>query len=351
MKIAVVGCGAVGSYYGACLARAGHAVHFLLRSDYDVVRQKGVFIRSPQGDFHVQPAAARTPEEIGPVDLVVIGLKSTANDQFAALLPPLVGPATAILTLQNGLGNEEQLARLFPVEQILGGLCFVCLNRVEPGMIHHMAHGTIALGEFRHRPKLRTHSIAAVVRESRVPCRVTDDLERTHWEKLVWNIPFNGLGVAGSAGSDCLFNHAEGRPTAASRSVAFENSGPGKAQAMADLAIAATGPCLTTDQLLADTKWEQLVRELMLEIIAAARALGFAIPDSLANEQIEHTRTMGSYRASTLIDFERGQPLELESLFLEPLRRARQAGLPMPRLSALCAVLTELDRASRTQPR
>jgi 2-dehydropantoate 2-reductase len=351
MKVAVVGCGAVGSYYGACLARAGHQVHFLLRSDYEVVRRKGVFIRSPQGDFHVHPAAARSPEEIGLADLVVIGLKTTANAQFGNLLPPLVGPATAVLTLQNGLGNEEQLARWFSATQILGGLCFVCSNRVEPGVIHHIAHGRIALGEFRRRPEPRTHAIAEAFQGAGVPCRVTDDLERTHWEKLVWNIPFNGLGVAASAGDERLFGSFERGAETAKRSAGGETSKPAVTPAVAEFALPASfpiGPCLTTDKLLADPKWEQLVREIMLETIEAARAQGFDIPDSLAEDQMDYTRAMGAYRASTLIDFERGQPLELESLFLEPLRRARQTGLAMPRLSALCAILVALDRAHRT---
>src|SRR5436190_22962486 len=104
MKIAVVGCGAVGSFYGAKLAHAGADVHFLLRSDYEAVRRQGVFIRSPQGDFRVHPKCARTPEEIGSSELVLIGLKTTANNAFCQLLPPVVGPKTAVLTLQNGLG-------------------------------------------------------------------------------------------------------------------------------------------------------------------------------------------------------------------------------------------------------
>ena len=106
-------------------------------------------------------------------------------------------------------------------------------------------------------------------------------------------------------------------------------------------------PCLTTDKLLADARWARQGRDLMLEVIAAARALGFDIPDVYADQQIERTRTMGAYRASTLIDFERGHPLELQSLFLEPLRQATQAGVPMPRLSALCVVLKDLDRSAQ----
>jgi 2-dehydropantoate 2-reductase len=317
MKIAVVGCGAVGSYYGGKLAHSGEDVHFLLRSDYETVRRKGVHIRSPQGNFHVQPRCAVSPEQIGISELVLIALKTTANDQFHKLLPPLVGSNTAVLTLQNGLGNEEQLAQFFPEEQIMGGLCFVCLNRLEPGLIHHIEHGLVVLGEFQRFPEPRTHDIASMFRQAGIPCKVTDKLEQAHWEKLAWNIPFNGLGVASAAGYEALHNPA------------------GK--------VSITGPCLTTDRLLTDLKWEQVIRELMSEIISAAKALGFHLPDDLLHKQIERTRTMGAYKASTLIDFERGQPLELESLFLRPLQQAQRAGVSTPRLERLCKILRDLD--------
>jgi len=334
MKIAVVGCGAVGSFYGAKLARAGHEVHFLLRSDYEAVRRSGVQIRSPQGDFRVRPKAARLPQEIGPSDLVLIGLKTTANDQYAGLLPPLVGEKTAILTLQNGLGNEEQLARLFPVDSILGGLCFVCLNRLEPGVIHHMAHGQVVIGEHLRWPEPRTHDIAGLFRHAGVPCSVTDNLARSHWEKLVWNVPFNGLGVAGVAGYEavigekavCILPSNERQPTGSG-----EQAGHAR-----------FGPCLSTATLLGDERWSKLLLEMMSEVITAARALGFAVSDSLAGENLERTRTMGAYKASTLIDFERGLPIELEGLFLEPLRQAKAAGVAVPRLESMCRVLKEL---------
>src|SRR5271170_1393876 len=196
MKIAVVGCGALGSYYGARLCRAGHEVHFLLRSDYDAVRKAGVTVRSAGGDFHVRPVCARDPQEIGPAELVLIGLKTTANFALPRLLPPLAGPATSVLTLQNGLGNEAAIASLVGAEKTLGGLCFVCLNRVAPGLIQHVAHGTVVMGEYGRPSQPRTHRIAGAIAASGVPCKVTEDLAAAHWEKLVWNIPFNGLGVA-----------------------------------------------------------------------------------------------------------------------------------------------------------
>lgn len=318
MKIAIVGCGALGSFYGAKLCHDHRHVHFLLRSDFSVVRRNGVTIRSKDGDFNVRPRAARTPEEIGPCDLVIIGLKSTANDQFPALLPPLIASHTTVLTLQNGLGNEEQLARFLPVEQIMGGLAFVCLNRVAPGVIHHIDHGKIVLGEFQRWPEPRTHDIASMFRHAGIPCDVTDNLARAHWDKLTWNIPFNGLGVASCAGFDSFTGKTVARRLHA---------------------------CFTTDKLLEHAQWSVIVRALMHEVIAAARGLGFDLPDALADKQIERTLTMGAYKPSTVLDFENGLPLELNSLFEEPLRQAKTAGVETPNLENLCRVLAELSRA------
>jgi 2-dehydropantoate 2-reductase len=324
MKIAIVGCGALGSYYGARLCLVEPEVHFLLRSDFATVRAQGVAVRSGSGDFTARPHAAQTPEAIGVCDLVVIGLKTTANAQFSRLLPPLVGPQTMVVTLQNGLGNEEQLAQLFPATQILGGLCFVCLNRIAPGVIQHMAHGKVILGEFQRPALPRTRELAALLQRAGVACDVTDNLARAHWEKLIWNIPFNGLGVAGVAGYDAL----------------VDATGP----------VCAAGPVLPTNQLLAAPRWETLVRELMGEVITTANALGLGVAPELAEKQIERTRTMGAYKASTLIDFERRQALELDSMFLEPLRQAQAAGVAVPRLAALGRVLRQLDPAGATPP-
>jgi 2-dehydropantoate 2-reductase len=326
MKIGVVGCGAVGSYYGAKLGHSGQEMHFLLRSDYEVVRRKGVLVRSAEGVFHYNPKCARTPEEIGVCDLVIVALKTTANDQLGKLAGPLVGKSTAILTLQNGLGNEEQLAKLFGAEKTLGGLCFVCINRIEPGVIQHIAHGTIIMGEFNRWPEPRTHEIAGLIRNSGVPCKVTDTLAQAHWEKLVWNVPFNGLGVAAAGGYDAVVS-----------GILPANG--------------AVGNCFDSQKLLTEPRWEQLVRELMLEVIAAANALGLNLPVSAAEKQIARTRDMGEYKASTLLDFENGLPLELESLFLEPLRQARQAGVPTPRLAAMCELLPVLEQRKNASRR
>jgi 2-dehydropantoate 2-reductase len=319
MKIGVVGVGALGGYYGGKLCRNGANVHLLLRSDFEAVKTKGLQISSPDGDFTVQPHTHASPEAIGKCDLVLVGLKTTANDRYEELIAPLVAERTAILCLQNGLGNCDRLAELFGAEKIMGGLCFVCLNRTAPGVVRHIAFGKIILGEHAGPPRARTRVIAELFKQSGVPCGLAENLEHGLWEKLVWNIPFNGLGVASAAGLEALGSRGETMP-------------------------AQLGDTLPTGDLLADPHWEQCVRVLMQEIIAVASAKGIALEPELAGRMIDRTRAMGSYRASSVIDFENGMPIELESMFLEPLRRARATGVPVPHLEALCIVLEKLAR-------
>ncbi len=255
--------------------------------------------------------------EIGEVDLVIVALKTTANAQLKKLLPPLIGKSTAVLTLQNGLGTEAAVAEIAGAEKTLGGLCFVCLNRTAPGEIHHIAHGTIVMGEFGRPSQNRTREIARAITRSGVDCRVTDNLEQAHWEKLVWNIPFNGLGVASAAGIESV-----------------QTGGPVNKQKLQS--------CLTTDRLLGDSRCREMVERLMLEIIDAARRRGLPLEDSLVEYHVTRTGAMGAYKASTVLDFELGRELELETMFFEPLRQANEAGVPAPRLKALCEVLKQL---------
>lgn len=317
MKIAVVGCGALGSYYGAKLCRDGHEVHFLLRSDYETVKKNGVQIFSVDGNFVVRPHCALKPEEIGQCDLVLIGIKTTGNEQLKKFLPPLTGEKTMVLTMQNGLGNEELIAGIVGQEKVLGGLCYVCLNRLAPGEIHHFSGGYVVMGEFKRFPGERTHNLADMIRHTGIQCQVIENLERAHWEKLVWNIPFNGLGVAACAGYEAMVDSS--------------------------IEIRKKSGCLPTNKLLADPRWERLAREIMLEIIACAEAAGMPVPMSLAEKQMAFTRKLGCYRASTLMDFDRGLPLELDSLFVKPLERAHQLGVRVPFMERLCDVLKKLS--------
>ncbi len=319
MQIAIVGCGALGSFYGARLQRAGNEVHFLLRSDYEHVTKKGLKVQSIEGNFHIQPKCHNAPDSIGPVDLVIIGMKTTGNHSFPSLLPPLVDSHTAVLTLQNGMGSTDQLAELFNPEQILCGLCFVCINRLSPGVIDHTAHGRITMGEFDGWPKPRTHDIAQLFKNAGIPCQVLESLEAGQWEKLVWNIPFNGLGVAAAFGLEAMTSPA--LPEELTQDTVFH-----------------------TKSLLESVEWRQLVHDLMLEVMATSEAYGHTLPSDLADKMILRTGEMGAYKASTVLDFEKGIPMEIDTLFLEPHRRAKAKNVPTPILDRLCQLMQSLKK-------
>jgi 2-dehydropantoate 2-reductase len=291
-SVAVVGSGAIGLYYGGRLAAAGEEVRFLVRSDFDAISRLGLKVRSVHGDFELpQVTACRTPEEIGPVDLVIVAWKATANHQLAKVLPPLLHAGTQVLTLQNGLGNCEALAEIVGPERVLGGLCFVCINRISPGLVSHSAGGRVTLGEWRPAGDGRAAELERRFKAAGIQGVAVENLEKSQWEKLVWNIPFNGLSVA------------EGG--------------------------------VTTDVLLASQETENEIRALMAEVIQAARALGSDLGHDLIDSNIDRTRPMGPYRTSSMIDFVEGREVEVAPIWEEPLRRAIEAGVAMPRTTEL----------------
>ncbi|MCX6875891.1 MAG: 2-dehydropantoate 2-reductase [Verrucomicrobia bacterium] len=291
-SVALVGAGAVGLYYGGRLAQAGEDVRFLLRADFAQVARDGLRVDSVHGDFALpQVRGFRTAEKIGPVDLVIVAWKATANPHLASVLPPLLHAHSQVLTLQNGLGNCEALAAIVGPQRVMGGLCFVCLNRVAPGYVRHTAGGRVSLGEWRADGGGRALELTRRFKAAGIPGEAVANLEEAQWQKLVWNVPFNGLAVA------------EGG--------------------------------VTTDVLLASRETEAEIRALMAEVIAAARALGLALSDDLIDFNVERTRPMGPYRPSSMIDFLAGREVEVGPIWEEPLRRAQQAGLAMPRLEHL----------------
>lgn len=296
MKIAVVGSGSIGLFYGAALAARGGDVHFLMRSGFEAALAGGIRIHSAEHPLHLPaPQVADNALDIGPCDGVIVAVKSTSNPAVPALVAPLLAAETWILTLQNGLGNEEFLASHFGAARVLGGLCFVCLTRRNPVEVNHVGHGTLSVGEFGRPPLERTRRIVAGFAGAGIETHLAEDLAGERWRKLVWNIPFNGLCTV----EDCA-----------------------------------------VDRVLADPVLFTACRELMDEVRAIAAAEGHEIPASYAEHQIARTRPMGAYLPSTLVDARAGNPLEIEPIWGEPLRRAIAAGVPVPRLARLHEALT-----------
>jgi len=300
LRIAVVGTGAIGSFYGGKLALGGRDLHFLARSGFDDIKRSGIRIRGKKENFHVaEPRVYQSSAQIGPCDLVLIALKATNNDALLELIPPLVHSDTILLTLQNGLGNEEFLAQHFDPGRVLGGLCFICLNRISPVLIEHLDYGNLNLGELTGAARARTHDLAREFRNCGVECQVVDNLMEERWRKLVWNIPFNGLTI--------------------------------------------TAGGITTEDILRDDFLRSTALALMDEIIEAAKSCGYTLPADVVFEQMKRTESMGAYKPSTLLDFEAGRALEVETIWGEPLRRAQARGIPMPRLEELYTRIKVLD--------
>jgi 2-dehydropantoate 2-reductase len=290
--VGIVGSGAIGIYFGSRMGAAGAHVRFLMRGDLAAVRARGsVILRERDGVIELRPALAfGSPGEVGKVDLAIVALKTTSSASVAGLVGPLVGPNTVILTLQNGLGADEFLGRLFGAERVAGGLVFMACMRTGSGEVTGFSPPLISVGKFAGPPDGRVLDLAGQLRSSGLAITVVDNLLEARWRKLVWNIPFNGLSVA------------EG---------------------------------LTTDKICADPALAGEARALMREIQTAARGFGFEIPDEFLRKQFDVTPPMGPYQPSSLVDFLAGREVEVEAIWGEPLRRARGIGVEMPRLAVL----------------
>ena len=297
-----IGAGAVGAFYGARIAQAGYRVKFLMRRDFEAVRANGLSIRSIWGDFHLKAEVYRKPEDIGPADMVICSLKTTSLDEARPLLAPVIGPQTRIVALMNGLGVEEKLAQWFDPRQILGALAFTCINRLEPGHIHHLDYGHVLVSHMQG-DMAATEQVAEIFRKGGIQTATSDSLKKARWQKLCWNIPYNTLSI--------------------------------------------TAGGVTTDRIMNDAGLQRMVELLMAEVMAAAAADGAPLPEGVPAQMIENTRKMKPYKTSMTLDFENHLPLELEYILGEPIRRAETKGVAVPYMKAQYWLASFLDRLNR----
>ena len=299
MIYSIIGTGGIGGYYGGCLARAGKEVHFLLHKDYNFVREHGLQVNSCRGDFHLDGVNAYDNSADMPAsDVVIVALKSINNPLLKDLLPPLLKPDTLVLLIENGIGVEAQVQAMFPQALLAAGLAFICTAKTGPGVVHHQDLGKLTIAPYTPGAEQRTAEVIRDLTEAGVKAVTAEYLE-ARWKKQVWNMPFNGMTVALNT---------------------------------------------STDALMANPSTAALIRAQMLEVIAAARALGVKnIDENFADLMLEMTAGMKPYAPSMKLDHDFGRPMEIGAIYTEALRQAREAGCPMPRLEMLEALLRFIE--------
>jgi 2-dehydropantoate 2-reductase len=300
MRIAILGSGAVGGFYGALLARQGHDVAFVARGAHlAAIRANGLRVRGAVGDFAARGRAESHTSRIGEVDLVIVAVKTYDNDTALPMLDPLMGPRTAVLTLQNGVDSVEEVAAAVGRERVLGGSTYVATAIAEPGLIEQTGtHRRVVFGEVvagQTAPSARVNAIAQIMREADIHAEAVADARPSLWEKFVYLAPFAG------------FTGAARLPIGPLREL------PG----FFDLALRACG-----------------------EVASVARAEGIPLPEDLQQRLRVYIDALpATTRSSLLIDLQSGKRIEVESLQGSVVRRAAAAGVDVPIMQTLYAVL------------
>ena len=300
MKIAVLGSGAVGGYYGALLSRAGHDVVFIARGAHlDTLRADGLRVRGALGDWQIRARAEHDTAGIGHVDLVLFAVKTYDNDTALPLLPPLVGPSTTVLTLQNGVDSPDVVSALVGRTPVLGGAAYIATAVTAPGVIEQTGtYRRVAFGEVFDPPgaltarvaELHDAFIAADIQSEPAP-----DGRVPLWEKFIYLAPFSGM-------------------TGAARQ---------------PVGVIRRDPAARAQLLAA-----------FAEVHALARAEGVPIAAGLLDRVLAYVDGVPeTMRSSLLIDLSQGKRIEVEALQGAVVRRAAVRGVPVPVMTTLYAVL------------
>jgi len=297
MKIAVMGAGGVGGYYGGRLCAAGEDVTLIARGAHlAAILENGLQVRSAAGDFHVRPKATQDPAEIGPVDLVLFCVKSYDTEVAARQILPITGPDTVVLCVQNGVDNEDKLARIAGAGHILAGVVHILSTVSAPGVIDQTAGPrTLRFGELDGRLTPRTERILRAFRASGVQTDVSTNVQVDLWQKF-------------------LFICAQGGVTAMTR--------------------------LGIGEILGCQATLDFYRGVMEEIYAVASARGVILPADSIERTLAFVRSQHpDMRSSLAHDLEKGNRLEVEALVGTVVRFGREAGVPTPFCFAIYACL------------
>ena len=291
MKYGIIGVGGVGGYYGGNLAKIGKDVHFLFHSDFDHVSQHGLRVDSCDGDFllpHVNAYSKST--DMPQCDIILVALKTVNEHLLRDLLPPLLKPDPLVVLIQNGVGVEADVQSWFPNLSLAAGLAFICSAKAGPGCVNHQCYGSINIGNYSCKDQQRIDLLLDDLHLAGIET-ASVEYHEARWKKAVWNMPFNGLTVVLNA---------------------------------------------QTDQLLANPATEQLVRDLMMEVVGASRALGIEhVDEAFVEKMMAMTKVMTPYSPSMKVDFDFHRPMEIEYIYSKPIAIAKEAGFHMAKLEML----------------
>ena len=301
MKYGIIGTGAIGGFYGSKLAKAGHDVHFLSHSDYQFVKERGMQVDSCDGSFHLDHVNVyQYSSEMPKCDVVIVGLKTTNNHLLLDLLPPVLHEHTVVVLIQNGIGVEADVQQMFPDIQLVAGLAFICSAKTEPGRVNHQCYGSINLANYSCKDETLFNNILNDFTSSGIQA-ASVPYEEARWKKAVWNMPFNGMTVALDT---------------------------------------------QTDLLLKNPSTRQLIRDMMMEVVGAARHLGVTgLDESFVEKMISTTDAMTPYSPSMKLDYDFHRPMEIHYIYSRPIEIARAAGFRMPKLEMLEAELRFKEQA------
>lgn len=305
MRVAVVGAGAVGGYFGARMAASGVDVTFIARGEHLKAMQKnGLRIRSVQEDLEIHSAFISSSGQIAPVDLVLLAVKSQDTEEAARSLAPFMGPNTTVLSLQNGVDNTDKIARLWGNDRSLAGVAYISARISSPGVIEHSGGGRIVLGSPHAGGQENVRTVYSILAQAKISCDMSSDIREVLWKKLAWNAPFCALS--------CLLH-------------------------------------MTVGDILGSPSLEALVRGCVDEVRDAARCRGIDLPPSTAQDVLSSSATLRNVKPSMLQDLEAGKPLEHEALNGIVVRILQQSGKRAPINEILYSALKHIDQDLRAK--
>lgn len=301
MRILVYGAGAVGGFFGGLLARAGEDVHFVARGgQLQALRARGLTIDSRHlGQITIPSVSTfESAAAAGSADLVLVCVKTQQLPGILDDLAAAVGPRTVIVPLQNGVEADEQLSARFPQTPVLPAVVYVGATVDEPGIVTHVAAGTIGIGVKREQDRHVLTTVRDTLAKTGQPVHISHDIQRERWHKLMWNAAFNSVSaITGRVPSD----------------------------------------------LLAEPDVRSLIVTIMGEVLAVGQACGVDLRPEDIDKHIAWTAGAAGLRTSTMVDRERGRTMESDGLLGVVVRKGRAAGVATPCSAVVYALLVAID--------